>query len=143
MCRCFYFVLNRTPAWAVLTRVLADTHDDKTQSQEGENPAKADHDSEVNFGPLNAPASAEDVPQRLDGVRLRQEVGNVTQVDGHALHRPKHTAEQEIRVEAAQWEMDGTGLFVAQSRHHQTWDLKTKIRWIISLKMRPFFFYVP
>lgn len=117
-----FYVLNCTHVRRrrVLTRVLADTHDDKTQSQKGENPAKADDDAKVHFGPFNAPTSAKDVPQRLDGVRLRKEVGNVSQVDGHALHGPKNTAEQEIRIEAAQREMDGTGLFVAQSRHHQT-----------------------
>ena len=60
-----------------LARVLADTDDDETERQHGKDPAPTDDDTPVDLGPLNTPAASENVSQRLDGVRLRQEVSNV------------------------------------------------------------------
>ena len=85
-----------------LAGVLADADDEETDRDERENPREADDYSPVDLFAFNAPSSGEDVSQRLDGVRLRQDIGDVAQIDGHTFHGPQHSAEQQIRVEAAQ-----------------------------------------
>ena len=103
-----------------LTRVLAHTNDDDAERQQRKDPAEADDDAEVDLLAIHAPSASEDVPQRFDGVRLRQEVRDVAQVDGHALHGPQHSTEQQVGVEAAQRQVDGARLFVAQTRHDES-----------------------
>ena len=105
--------------WA-LTGVLADADDEKAERQQGEDPAETDGYAPVDLGPVEAPGAGEDVAQRLDGVRLRQKVGDVAQVDGHALHRPQHAAQQQVRVETAHRQVDGARLLVAQTRHQES-----------------------
>lgn len=100
--------------------VLADADDDDAEEDEEGNPEEADSETPVDFGALYAPSSGEDVAQRLDGVRLRQDVREVAQEHRHSLHGPHDTTDQQVRVEATERQVDGARFFIAQAGNEQT-----------------------
>lgn len=85
-----------------LACVLADANDKETESHEPEYPRETGDDAPVDLWAIDTPSSGKDISQRLDSVRLRQDVRDVAQVDWHTFHRPQHSTEQQIRVETAQ-----------------------------------------
>lgn len=61
--------LQRLPA--TLSSILADADDNDTENEHGKDPAKADDNADIDFGPIDSPSAAKDAPERLDCIRLR------------------------------------------------------------------------
>lgn len=60
-----------------LSRVLPDSNGYKTQHQSNRDPSQRCQNPQVHVGSFNTPAAGKYIPQRLDGVRLRQEIDHV------------------------------------------------------------------
>ena len=120
-----------------LSDVLADADGYQTEGEQYGDPSKAGDHAQVNFWFIHAPPAGENVAQRLNGVRLRQKIRNVPQVDGHALQGPHDTTQQQSRVEASQRKVGGRRFFAANARQQESW---AKIHDIFQNETSGFFF---